>query len=191
MSQGSLPGFEPAAPTDRLFLAIFPCQEDAAKLAAIAKRHLARQQPPAQPLRTDRLHVTLFHLGDYSGLPPSLAQNAAAALSCLAGQVFTVQFDQIGSFGSRQAKCPWVLASRSLIEPLHALHQQLAAQLRAFSLGSWTHGSYVPHMTVAYGKANMPLQSIEPVAWTAGEVVLVHSLLGKTQHIPLLRKRLA
>jgi 2'-5' RNA ligase len=84
-----------------------------------------------------------------------------------------------------------VLASRSLIEPLHALHQQLAAQLRAFSLGSWTHGSYVPHMTVAYGKANMPLQSIEPVAWTAGELVLVHSLLGKTQHIPLLRKRLA
>jgi 2'-5' RNA ligase len=33
----------------------------------------------------------------------------------------------------------------------------------------------------------VPEQKIEPVEWTVREIVLVHSLLGRTEHRPLAR----
>lgn len=191
MSQGFLPGFEPPTPTDRLFLAVFPNPQDATQLATIANNYLASHNLAAGAVEPNRLHVTLFHLGDYTSLPPALVDNATAALSRLAAQPLTIRFDQIGSFGNRQAKSPLVLAASDGNEQLHALHKQLATHLRAFSLGQWTHGSYVPHMTVAYGKATMPFEKIEPISWTAGEALLIHSLLGKTRHISMASKLLA
>jgi 2'-5' RNA ligase len=62
--------------------------------------------------------------------------------------------------------------------------------LRANALGQSTHGSFVPHMTVAYGKAAIPFEAIEPISWSASEVRLVHSLLGKTRHISLASRAL-
>lgn len=189
-AQGSLPGFEAPLPTDRLFLAIFPSAQVAARLASIANDYLARHRLEAGGVEPSRLHVTVFHLGDYTHMPPNLVDNATAALSRLTAQPLSIRFDQIGSFGNRQAKSPLVLAASDGNEPLHALHQQLATHLRASSLGAWTHSSYAPHMTMAYGKATMPFEKIEPVTWMAGEVVLIHSLLGKTRHIPLASKQL-
>ena len=191
MSQGSLPGFEPATPTDRLFLAVFPNPQDAAQLATIANNYLASHNLSAGAVEPSRLHVTLFHLGDYTSLPPTLVDQSTEALSCLAAQPITIRFDQIGSFGNRRAKSPLVLAASDGNEQLHVLHKQLATHLRASSLGQWTHGSYVPHMTVAYGKATMPFEKIEPISWSVGEVLLIHSLLGKTRHIPLASRLLA
>jgi len=190
-AQGFLPGFEAPRPTDRLFLAVFPNPQAAAQLAAIANSYLASHQLQATTVEPGRLHVTVFHLGDYAPLPPALVENAAAALSRLTAPSLSIRFDQIGSFGNREAKSPLVLAASDGNESLHALHRQLATHLRASSLGSWTHSSYMPHMTVAYGKAAMPFEKIEPVTWTAGEVVLIHSLLGKTRHLPLASRRLA
>ena len=191
MSQGSRPGFEPPTPTDRLFLAVFPNPQDATQLTTIANNYLASHNLTAGAVEPNRLHVTLFHLGDYTSLPPALIESATAALSRLTAQPLIIRFDQIGSFGNRHAKSPLVLAASDGNEQLHALHKQLATHLRAFSLGQWTHGSYAPHMTVAYGKAAMPFEKIEPISWTAGEVLLVHSLLGKTRHIPMASKLLA
>ncbi|WP_115493928.1 RNA 2',3'-cyclic phosphodiesterase [Dyella monticola] len=189
-SQASLPGFEPAVPTDRLFLAAFPNAHDAAQLAAIANDYLASHHLEAGAVETSRLHVTLFHLGDYTDLPPALVDSAGEALSHLTAESLTIRFDQIGSFGNRQSKSPLVLAASDGNERLHALHKQLATHLRTSSLGQWTHGSYVPHMTVAYGKATMPLEKIEPITWAVNEVLLIHSLLGKTRHIRLASKAL-
>ncbi|HUA79870.1 MAG TPA: RNA 2',3'-cyclic phosphodiesterase [Dyella sp.] len=190
-SLGSLPGFETGEPTDRLFLAIFPDTPHAARLTAIADRYLADRRLGAGAVKADRLHVTVFHLGDYIGLPPGLAANAAEALSRLVAEPFAVRFDQIGSFGKRTFKSPLVLGATDGNDALHALHKQLATHLRACGLGQHTHGSFTPHMTMAYGKATMPLEKMEPVVWPVGEVRLVHSLLGQTRHIGLAEKRLS
>ena len=185
MSQGSLPGFEPAHPTDRLFLAIFPDAEHAAQLATLAATHLADHRLGSGVTEASRLHVTVFHLGDYTELPPGLVTSATQALSSLAAEPFTIRFDQIGSFSHRQPSGPLVLTASEGNEELRALHKQLATHLRASALGHWTRGSFEPHMTVAYNAATTPFKRITPVSWPAGEVVLIHSLLGKTRHTRL------
>jgi 2'-5' RNA ligase len=189
-NQELLPGFEPSLPTDRLFLAIFPELEHAIQLETLAAKHLASHRLGSGAVESDRLHVTLFHLGDYVGLPPDLTTRAKEALSRLTASAFTIRFDQIGSFGNRQSKSPLVLTASEGNEALHALHKQLATYLRASALGQHTRGSFEPHMTMAYGKATVPFEKVAPISWPAREVVLIHSLLGKTRHIRLASKLL-
>ncbi|HTV84799.1 MAG TPA: RNA 2',3'-cyclic phosphodiesterase [Dyella sp.] len=190
LAQGSLPGLGPAIPIDRLYLAVFPDPVYAARFETFAARHLAARGMEGKPVAARRLHVTLFHLGDYTELPPGLAEHAAEALSHLVCEPFTIRFDQIGSFGPRQAQGDFVLSGSGGNEALHALHKQLATHLRAAALGAHAKGSFTPHMTLAYNKPAVPFQHIEPVVWPAHEVVLIHSLLGKTQHRRLADKSL-
>jgi RNA 2',3'-cyclic 3'-phosphodiesterase len=189
-NQGSLPGFDLAIPTDRLFLAVFPDAQHAATLEALATRQLAVHRIGGKPVEAARLHVTLFHLGDYTELPPGLAAQAADALSQLAAEPFTVRFDRAGSFSNRQSSGAFVLTAGEGNEALYALHRQLAMHLRAMGLAQHTRDAFTPHMTMAYDKAAVAFEPIEPVAWPVTEVVLIHSLLGKTRHIRLAGKSL-
>jgi 2'-5' RNA ligase len=189
-TQGSLPGFDAAIPTDRLFLAIFPDATYASRFETFAARHLAARRMDGRPVEASRLHVTLFHLGDYTALPPDLVTQATDALAQLEVEPFAIRFDQIGSFNNRSSHGDFVLTSNDGNEALHAFRQQLAGHLNAAALGSFTKGSFTPHMTLAYNRPAVPFQPIEPVVWPAHEVVLVHSLLGKTRHIHVADKRL-
>jgi RNA 2',3'-cyclic 3'-phosphodiesterase len=189
-TQGSLPGFDLGIPTDRLFLAVFPDPVYAARFETFAAKHLAARRMGGKQVEAVRLHVTLFHLGDYTELPPGLVAQAAEALSHLASEPFTIRFDQIGSFSHRSAQGDFILTAGDGNEELHALHRQLATHLNVAALNQHTKGSFTPHMTLAYNKPAVPLERIEPVVWPAHEVVLIHSLLGKTRHIRLADKPL-
>jgi RNA 2',3'-cyclic 3'-phosphodiesterase len=190
LNQGSLPGFDLAIPTDRLFLAIFPDPAYAVRFETFAARHLAARRMDGMPVEASRLHLTLFHLGDYTELPPGLVTQATEALSRLEAEPFTIRFDQIGSFNNRSSHGDFVLTSSDGNDVLRTLHQQLALHLNAAALNSYTKGSFTPHMTLAYNRPAVPFQQIEPVIWPAHEVVLIHSLLGKTRHIRLASKPL-
>lgn len=190
LTQGSLPGFDLAVPTDRLFLAIFPDPAYAARFEAFAARHLAARRISGKPVEASRLHLTLFHLGDYTELPPGLVMQAAEALAQAEAEPFTIRFDQIGSFNHRSSHGDFVLGASDGNEALHAMRQQLARQLNAVALSAYTKGAFTPHMTLAYNRPTVPFQPIEPVLWPAHEVVLMHSLLGKTRHIRLADKPL-
>ncbi len=48
----------------------------------------------------------------------------------------------------------------------------------------WTRASR-PHVTMLYDRRLVAEQTIEPVRWTVGGFTLIHSLLGRTEHIPL------
>jgi RNA 2',3'-cyclic 3'-phosphodiesterase len=187
-SQGSLPGFDPAVPTDRLFLAVFPEPQHAAQLETLATRCLAAQGRNGKPVEAGRLHVTLFHLGDYTELPPGLVAQATDALSHLAAEPFSIRFDRVGGFSSRQGSGALVLTASEGNEALYALHKQLAAHLRTAALAQHTRDSFTPHMTLAYDRAAVTFEPIEPITWPAREVLLIHSLLGKTRHIRLAGK---
>jgi RNA 2',3'-cyclic 3'-phosphodiesterase len=191
LPQGSLPGFDLAIPTDRLFLAIFPDPAYASRFEAFAAKHLASRRMDGKPVEASRLHLTLFHLGDYTELPPDLAPRAVDALSHLEAVPFSISFDQIGSFNNRSTQGDFVLTASGGNDALHALHQQLAGYLNAVALNPFTKGSFTPHMTLAYNRPAVPFRQIEPVVWPAYEVVLIHSLLGKTRHIRLADKRLS
>ena len=187
--QSSFPGFEEAKPTDRLFLALFPPPETALEIAGLAARLRSDHALRGRPLEAARFHITLNHLGDYAGLPPDVVRRAgvAAAKAAAATQPFTVTFDRAESFASMPRNRPLVLRGGEGLSALMAFHQTLGMALRKNNLGQWAKPGYTPHVTLLYDDKLLGSTPVAPVAWTAGEVVLVHSLLGETRHVHLAR----
>lgn len=54
--------------------------------------------------------------------------------------------------------------------------------MTATGLGRWVERNFTPHVTLLYDDRSVAPQAIEPIAWTVREFVLVHSLLGRTEH---------
>lgn len=183
--QASLPGFAPAAATDRLFLAIFPDRETAAQLTTLAAMQCARHGLRGKPLAPERFHVTLFHLGDSVGLRQDVVDAASKAASRVTTASFELGFDQVASFAGRRDKVPFVLKADGGNAALRAFHAELAAQLREAGLAPFAGGSFEPHVTLAYDARTVAAETVTPVSWRVHEFVLIHSLLGKTRHIPL------
>ena len=184
--QASLPGFAPAASTDRLFLAIFPDHDTAGQLAELAARECARHGLQGKPLSGERFHVTLFHLGDWAGLRHDVVAAATQAATRAKAAPFDVSFDQIASFRGGREKLPFVLKAESVGNAeLRAFHVTLGGLLREAGLGQGTAASFEPHVTLAYDARVIATEAVAPISWRVREFVLVHSLLGKTRHIPL------
>jgi 2'-5' RNA ligase len=189
-AQAGFEGFAPSVPTDRLFFALFPGDETASHIAALAASEGKRHGMHGKPLRNDRLHVTLFHLGDWAGVPEDVVAAASRAADALRAAAFDLAFDTVASFATRRAQKPFVLKAASGNEALRAFHADLAGELRQAGLAQWARGNFEPHVTLAYDRQLVPPQPVEPVAWRAREFVLVHSLLGQTRHVRLANWRL-
>ena len=174
-------------PTDRLFFAIFPPADAALNAAAIAEDLRERHRLRGKPLASDRLHVTLNHLGDYAGVPNDIVAAAMRAGAAISAPAFEVGFDRVTSFSSRPRNKPVILRGEEGLAPLIAFQQALALQMRKAGLGRLAEQNYVPHVTLLYDDAGVTQEAIEPVGWSVREFVLVHSLLGQTRHIVLAR----
>ncbi|WP_411883366.1 2'-5' RNA ligase family protein [Polaromonas sp. YR568] len=188
--QSSFPGFEEAKPTDRLFLALFPTPETALEIAELAARIRGTHALRGRPLEAARFHITLNHLGDYAGLPSDVVRRAgaAAAEAAAATQPFAVTFTRAESFASMPRNRPLVLRGDDEgLSSLMAFHKVLGAALKKANLGQWAKPGYTPHVTLLYDDGALGATPVPPVAWTAVEVVLVHSLLGETRHVHLAR----
>ena len=190
-TQSGFDAFAPPVPTDRLFLALFPDGETAERIAALAASQCQRRGLRGKPLHADRMHATLFHLGDRVGVPDGVVAAAKRAAEAIRTEPFELAFDTVGSFATRRAQKPFVLKAASGNEALRAFHARLAEALRRNGLGEWTRGSFEPHVTLAYDGAVVPFEPGPAIGWTAREFVLVHSLLGQTRHIRLAHWSLA
>lgn len=192
--QLALPGFEsaaaplprPAAPaTDRLFFALFPEPAAAARISRLTRQLQHTHGLRGRPLAPERLHVTLHALGDYPGFPEDVAEAAKAAAEHVAALPFDLSFDQCLSFERRQRNRPLVLTSGERQPGLDALHDALGAALEREGLRC--RRDFTPHVTLLYDDHAVEGHGVERVRWTAREFVLVDSLLGRTQHVPLAR----
>lgn len=185
--QLSLTGFaEEQKPTDRLFFALFPPADVAAAIASTAQRLKGELALKGRLLATERLHVTLHHLGDHIGLRHDIVAAAQDAASRVAVAPFDVCFDHVASFSARARNRPFVLLGE---EPgmavLKAFQRELGEALKRAALGRWAEGNFTPHVTLLYDDRAVASQPVEPVRWVAREFVLVHSLIGQTRHIVL------
>lgn len=187
--QLSLMGFdEPPRPTDRLFFALFPTEDAARRIADLALTLRGEQGLSGAPLKTDRFHITLHHLGDYAGLPPDVVALAVQAGQALELPPFEITFDRVASFSGHPSKRPFVL--RGGDDDLTALtdfQQALGTVMRKVGLGRRVDARFTPHVTLLYDSRLVAEQAVAPIHWTAHELVLVHSLLGQTQYVPLAR----
>lgn len=184
--QSVLPGFD-AAPqlTDRLFFAIFPNAGAAAQIATLAQQLREKNGLSGKPLKTERFHVTLHHLGDYAGLPKDLVEVACAAAAGIRAAPFNVTFDRAASFSTAPRNRPFVLRGDDGVVPLITFQQTLGDALKKTVLGRWAKPAYTPHVTLLYDDRSVPEQTVPAVSWTASEFVLIHSLIGQTLHVPL------
>lgn len=184
--QLSLDGMaESGRPTDRLFFALFPDPGTATLLGGLARRLKHGLGLRGRPLADERFHVTLHHLGDFAGLPEGLVASAREAAARVDVAPFQAGFDRAVSFHGARANHPFVLRADAAAGPLMAFQRELGLSLARAGLGVKTNATFTPHVTMLYDEQLVHERPVEPVRWTAHEFVLVHSLLDRTQHIPL------
>lgn len=181
--QAFLPGFERPV-TDRLFFAIRPDAAAAARATRIAERLRSAFGLTGEPIAPERLHLSLHHLGDYTGVPRDIVARADEAASDLAARPFEVAFDRVASFPVRRPRRPLVLRGGE-DRSLTGFHAALGEAMRRRGLGRWVAPRFSPHVTLLYDAQCVTARPVEPVAWTVRELVLVHSLHGQARHVAL------
>jgi len=160
----------------RLFFALIPSAEAVAEIAAVrdgigvAKRHVLDHH----------LHMTLFALDLPMTPPPGLVADMMAAAGRIAGPALRIVLQELVSNG--QVTC---LRPGDHMPVLKAFQQRLALALA--DAGVWPRRGFRfdPHVTLAYGQGESFRRQVWPISWRAGEFVLIHSLVGLTEHVPL------
>lgn len=184
----SVVGFEAAPqPTDRLFFAIFPDVDAAARIARLAQRLYTEHGLKGRPLATERFHVTLHHLGDYVGLPQDLVATASQAARAVMMPPFEIAFDHAVSFPGRPHRRPLVLCGGEGVASLKTFQRALGTAIEKGGVRRRAEPHYTPHVTLLYDDRSVAERAVETVGWTAHEFVLVHSLLGRNRYVPLAR----
>ena len=97
---------------------------------------------------------------------------------------FRVAFDRVTSFRNGA----FLLSGDESVIGLEVLQQRLSDALDARPQRA---RPFTPHLTLLRDSHQIVEQFIEPISWTVKEVVLVHSLLGRTTHRHLARLPLA
>ena len=189
-----LPRFEAASKsTDGLFFAIFPDHAAARRIGQVAWHLRNKHCLQCEPLQTKRFHVSLYRLGDYFGLPQDVVAQAKEAASSIAAQSFELGFNRAANFSGRcvdperRRTHPHVLHADDGVPGIIALQRALASAIVQAGLSEKARMNYTPHLTLLYGERRIPEDFIETIRWSVREFVLVHSLLGKTQHVLLAR----
>ncbi|MEO6968663.1 MAG: 2'-5' RNA ligase family protein [Rhodanobacteraceae bacterium] len=169
--------------TDRFFFAVFPAPDSAARIAALAQTLRRQHGLRGKPLAAARLHVTLHHLGDYAGLPPTLVASAEAAAARVNLPAFDVAFDSASSFAGRSRQRPLVLRCKETdMASLWALQRMLGEGMAATGLSRHVERTFVPHVTLAYDDKLLTPTPIERIGWTVRDFVLVRSLIGRGEY---------
>src|SRR5476649_2935080 len=179
LAQLALPRYPQGRPksgaADRLFLAIVPPAEIAERIARLTRHLKIGHELTGKPLQPEHLHVTLCHLGDGGGVPTDVVAMATERAASIAMPSFKVGFDRVGSFKNGA----FVLRGDESLIGLEVLQQRVSDALDARPGAA---RRFTPHVTLLRDGRRIEEHEIEPIAWTVKEVVLVHSLLGRTRH---------
>lgn len=196
-AQLSLDGFaEPAATLpplsehrpgkERLFLALQPPADVWPALRQLEQQQRQQHGLQGRALRDEHLHITLQHLLDHESLPDDWIARAGMAVERVERQVFALCFDRVMSFARRIDNRPFVLLAQEGLQALLGLQRALGEAMKQVGFLKVDRG-FTPHVTLLYDRLQIPMQPVEPVQWQAQEIVLIHSLLGRTQHRVLAR----
>ncbi|MEK7952297.1 2'-5' RNA ligase family protein [Luteolibacter soli] len=178
---------QPRRGSDNLVLLLLPPREIAEKLRLLGETMRSHHSPWGSLRPTDHLHVTLFHFGNFAGLPADIVATAmqACAATAVASQPFVVRMDQAACWGKEGGNIPLVVSVRGRNSSLDQLHQRATIQCSIRGLRSTKKSKFNPHVTLAYLKDSFSTETIEPISWMAEEIVLIHSLMGQTKYIKL------
>ena len=187
--QLALTGFEAPRPTsDRLFFAILPDAQAIARIDRLVHELSEEHALRGKPLGRERFHVSLHHVGDFAGLPQDVVDAACALAETVTTTApFELRFDRVASFTRKSHNMPLVLLGDAAVLALTGFQHALAAAMAGAGLGRAAGSHFNPHLTLLYDDRRVAERAIEPIGWTAGEFVLVRSLIGRSRHELLAR----
>ncbi|RYE02464.1 MAG: hypothetical protein EOP61_08570 [Sphingomonadales bacterium] len=164
----------------RLFYALRPPRAATARIGAIRNGIADGHGRVAD----ERLHVTLGISADFDAFPDALARAMAAFAEEVSLDPFVISLDRLAASDRSVA-----LRSSRRAKGLTQLYQQFDRPLRRWHIRrpDW---AFNPHVTLLYRAGRPMLKPIAPIAWQACDFVLIHSVVGATQHIELGRWRL-
>lgn len=176
------PGVDGERSVDRLFLALSPPADTAAWVFCIGEQLRRDLGLHGKLIAPPRLHVSLHALGHSVCGPRDLVAAANEAASSIQMPQFDVVFDRVMSFDCKRRDQPFVLRASHDLAALVDFHRALGAAMMRVGLGRWVSMHFTPHMTLLYDKHVVAQRPVEPVRWTVRDFVLVHSLVGQSQH---------
>lgn len=172
------------SPANSLFLAILPDADTAAAIIDLGERLRAGHGLGGKLRPLDHLHITMYFLGNYPDLPADVLK--AATLACEDAATLTNPFritlDRAMSFTGKPGSQPFVLTSHDREDALQSFRQLLVRRLAKHGFHQKGNLTFKPHVTLLYGERSVPEEAIAPIRWVAGEVVLLNSLVGKTEY---------
>ncbi|MDQ3565249.1 MAG: RNA 2',3'-cyclic phosphodiesterase [Pseudomonadota bacterium] len=155
-----------AAPTQRLFFALWPSEEARAGLAEVMASLHVRQ---AKPVPADNLHITLLFLGSVTAQTRICAEKVGEGI---AGHPFELRLDQIGYWP--KSGILW-LGAREAPESLAALVRSLHLGIAGCGIDLDAR-PFKPHVTLMRKalvvRRERPLVA---VAWRVDDFALVES----------------
>jgi RNA 2',3'-cyclic 3'-phosphodiesterase len=172
MNQGAING-------GRLFFAVVPDADASARIFQLAGALKRAHKFPGKLIAPERLHVSLFFLGEIDEQLVRIASDAAAEVRALP---FDIWLDRSASFRGRPGNRAFVLIGEDGVQELRSFRRTLGAALAKRGLKRLAKRDFTPHVTLLYAERRVEEYPIEPIRWTVNEFVLVHSI-GGHRHI--------
>ena len=167
---------------DRLFLGVVPARPLGERLAELADQWRTELNLTGRPFTPDRLHLSLYALGDYPGVPRQLVDNVRQAGDALKLPPFEITLDRVMSFYRRDRKRALVLRPSANIAALLEFHRLLGEYMTGVGLGRWVSPHFTPHMTLLYDRRMIAERPVARVQWRIDGFVLIHSLLRRHRY---------
>lgn len=161
-----------------LYFALQPPAEAAAEALA----RLAPHRLTAKPVLPARLHVSLNALGDFKRPPGPVVDKALEAVAAVSARRFVVAFNRLGTWPAGDPPRPVVLWGDEGVIGVNALYSTLHKALVRPGMVPRREAEIVPHMTLAYDRAQVAETRIEPLSWRVEEFVLVHAVHGEGRY---------
>lgn len=133
----------------------------------------------------EHLHITLDILHDYPSFPTALADAMVAIGEKVRSAPAAIVLDEANGRGGTV-----VLRPGRRNAALAALYQEINDARTDMSVAQRRGYRFSPHMTLSRGATRDFRMAIRPISWRAEEFVLIHSLVGRTEHRVLGRWRL-
>lgn len=167
-----------------VFLAIKPDTVAGGRVKLLAHQLKRQFSLRGEPMDASRLHVTLQKLGEFAGdIPPGLVTSACEAAARIAVPAFDLAFDEVMNLENPMDPVV-VLCGSNSDQAIAPLWSALVSSLARVGIKSPAKLS-ISHMTLIYGSSAIQKHQVDPVGWRVDELVLVHSLIGRGQHIHL------
>jgi len=163
-------------PLNRLFFAFRPPHRERAQIGWVRD-----QREFATPVANDQLHATLGITEDFQEFPDDLATQMLAIGDAIRAEPVAIMLNQLSANNRSLALRPNRVL-RGLDDVVRQIHlpMQSAGILRA-------HWKFNFHVTLGYRDGRPYSERVDPIGWRNSEFVLIHSLVGRTQHRELCR----